>query len=162
MTPMAYHTPRDSVVHSCSLNAEGVMDAIPHCIFFDKAHRVLHTHCWFVMYEWCSQLTINIEWRGGYSKDVDVNIGTRQGGPSSPLLFNIFCQDLIDRLSSQHCGTSISKECYNLFCYADNLMFMSLTVTGLQLYVSPHYITAHGLNRNPSKTTCTTFGTTHQ
>ena len=64
------------------------------------------------MYEWYSQLTINITWRGCYSKDVDVNIGTRQGGLSSPLLFNIFYQDLIDRLSTKHCGISINKESF--------------------------------------------------
>ena len=94
-----YSTTRGSVVYSCSLDAEGAFDAIPHCILFDKAQSVLPTHCWFVMHEWYSQLTINIKWRGRYSKDVDVNIGTRQGGLSSPLLFNIFYQDLIDRLS---------------------------------------------------------------
>ena len=99
-----YSTTRGSVVYSCSLDAEGAFDAIPDCILFDKAHSVLPTYCWFVMYEWYSQLTINIKWRGCYSKDVVVNIGTRQGGLSSPLLFNIFYQDLLDRLSTQHCG----------------------------------------------------------
>ena len=53
---------------------------------------------------------------------------------------------------------------YNVFCYADDLILTSLTVTGLQslIDVSRDYITAHGLNFNPSNTTCTTFGTTHQ
>ena len=127
-----YSTTRGSVVYSCSLDAEGAFDAIPHCILFDKAHSVLPTYCWFMMYEWYSQLTINITWRGCYSKDVVVNIGTRQGGLSSPLLFNIFYQDLIDRLSTQHCGISINKESFNVFCYADDLILTSLTVTGLQ------------------------------
>ena len=51
-----------------------------------------------------------------------------------------------------------------MFCYADDLILTSLTVTGLQslIDVSRDYITSHGLNFNPSKTTCTTFGTTHQ
>ena len=159
-----YSTTRGSVVYSCSLDAEGAFDAIPHCILFDKAQSVLHSYCWFVMYEWYSQLTINIKWRGCYSKDVDVNIGTRQGGLSSPLLFNIFYQDLIDKLSSQHRGISINMESYNVFCYADDLILTSLTVTGLQslIDVSRDYINSHGLNFDPSKTTCTTFGTTHQ
>ena len=116
------------------------------------------------MYEWYSDLTINIKWRGCYSKNIDVNIGTRQGGLSSPMLFNIFYQELIDRLSSQHCGISINKNSYNVFCYADDLILTSLTITGLQslINISRNYITSHGLNFNPSKTTCTTFGTTHQ
>ena len=94
------------------------------------------------MHEWYSQLTINIKWRGCYSKDVDVNIGTRQGGLSSLLLFNIFYQDLLDRLSFQHCGISISNKSYNVFCHADDLILTSLTVTGLQslIDVSRDYI----------------------
>ena len=146
------------------MDAEGAFDAIPHSILFDNAQSVLPSYCWFVIHEWYSQLTINIKWRGCYSKDVDVNIGTRQGGLSSPQLFNIVYQDLIYKLSSQHCGISISMEFYNLFCYTDDLILTSLTVTGLQslIDVSRDYITSHGLNFNPSKTTCTTFGTTHQ
>ena len=118
-------------------------------ILFDQAHSVLPTCCWFVMYEWYSQLTINIKWRGCHSKDVGVNIGTRQGELSSPLLFNIFYQDLIDRLSSQHCGIRISKESYNVFCNGDDLILTSLTVTGFQslIDVSRDYITAQGLIR---------------
>ena len=52
-------------------------------------------------------------------------------------------------------------EFYNVFCYADDLF---LSVTGLQslIDVSRDYITSHGLNFNPLKTTCTTFGTTYQ
>ena len=55
-------------------------------------------------------------------------------------------------------------ESYNVFCYADDLILTSITVTGLQSLIdaSRDYITSHGLNFNPSKTTCTTFGTTHQ
>ena len=51
-----------------------------------------------------------------------------------------------------------------MFCYADDLILTSLTVTGLQSLIdeSHDYITSHGLNFNPSKTTCTTFGTTRQ
>ena len=65
---------------------------------------------------------------------------------------------------SQHCGISINKNSYNVFCYADDLILTSLTITGPQslINISRNYITSHGLNFNPSKTTCTTFGTTHQ
>ena len=49
---IAYSTTRGYVVCSCSLDADGAFDAIPHYILFDKAHSVLPTYCWFVMYEW--------------------------------------------------------------------------------------------------------------
>ena len=86
---ISYSTTRGSVVYSCSLDAEGAFDAIPHCVLIDKAQIVLPTYCWLVMYEWYSELTINIKWRGCYRKNIYVNIGTRQDGRSSPILFNI-------------------------------------------------------------------------
>ena len=51
-----------------------------------------------------------------------------------------------------------------MFCYADYLILTSLTITGLQslIDIACDYISLHGLNFNLSKTTCTTFGTTHQ
>ena len=79
-------------------------------------------------------------------------------------VFTSTVQHFLPRLSTQHCGISINKESFNVFCYADDLILTSLTVAGLQslIDVSRDYITAHGLNFNPSKITCTTFGTTHQ
>ena len=40
-----YSTTRGSVVYSCSMDAEGAFDAIPHCILFDKAQSVLPSYC---------------------------------------------------------------------------------------------------------------------
>ena len=117
---ISYSTTRGSVVYSCSLDAEGAFDAIPHWILIDKAQSVLPTYCWLVMYKWYSELTVNIKWRGCYRKNIYVNIGTRQDGRSSHILFNIFYQELINRLSSQHCGISINKNSYNVFSYADD------------------------------------------
>ena len=47
-----------------------------------------------------------------------------------------------------------------MFCYADDLIPTSLTVIGLQELIekAKAYITKHGLNFNPSKTICKTFG----
>ena len=41
---ISYSTTRGSVVYSCSLDAEGAFDAIPHCVLFDKSQSVLPTY----------------------------------------------------------------------------------------------------------------------
>jgi hypothetical protein len=47
-----------------------------------------------------------------------------------------------------------------VFCYADDLLLTSLTVTGLHTMIdtAQQYVSAHGLQFNPSKTQCITFG----
>ena len=103
---------------------------------------------------------MQIKWGSRLSKPVVVSVGTRQGGLSSPFLFNLFYQDLVDELSSCNGGIKINNLSFNVFCYADDLMLASLSVTGLQnmIEVANRYITNHGLRFNPQKTNCIIFG----
>ena len=84
----------------------------------------------------------------------------RNCGISSPFLFNIFYQDLVEKLSKCTGGILINNDTYNVFCYADDLILTSLSVTGLQELIDTanSYITEHGLKFNPTKTICTTLG----
>ncbi len=157
---ISYNNVRGSTVYTCSLDAEGAFDAIPHCVLFEKAAKVLPDDCWRVMLAWYSKLHVRIKWQNKLSSIVDVSIGTRQGGLSSPFLFNIFYQDLIELLNNTKRGITINNANYNVFCYADDIMLTSLTNTGLQylIDIANTYITSHGLRFNPSKTICTSFG----
>ena len=65
-------------------------------------------------------------------KNIEVCKGTRQGGLTSTLLFNLFYKDLIDELSSHEGGISIGSMKFNVFCYADDILIASTTASGLQ------------------------------
>ena len=160
---ISYANVRGSTVYTCSLDAEGAFDAIPHCVLFKKASEVLPDYCWHVMVNWYEKLTVQIKWCKQFSVKISVYIGTRQGGISSPLLFNIFYQELVDALSKCPGGISINNDSFNVFCYADDLILTSLSVTGLQELIdtASSYIIAHGLTFNASKTICTSLGAKH-
>ena len=51
------------------------------------------------MVNWYEKLTVQIKWCKQLSVKISVYIRTRQGGISSPLLFNRFYQELVDALS---------------------------------------------------------------
>ena len=80
----------------------------------------------------------------------------KQGGLSSPFIFNIFYKELLDILEIQEGGISIGNRQYNVICYADDLLLLSSTVTGLQGLINKAnaYIVNHGLRFNPNKTKC--------
>ena len=88
-----------------------------------------------------------------------INKGTRQGGLSSPFLFNLMYQDIVNELSEMNVGISINNTTYNTFCYADDLLLCSLTISGLQKLIDRAHeqIIRCGLNFNPFKTQCITF-----
>ena len=81
---------KNSAVYSCSLDAEGAFDAIPHSVLFAKASTALPDHCWHVMVKWYNRLSVQIKWCNQLSSKVKICVGTRQGGLSSPFLFNMF------------------------------------------------------------------------
>ena len=76
-----------------------------------------------------------------------------------PFLFNLFYQDLINELSNSADGIKIKNVLYNVFCYADDILLASLTVTSLQsmINLADKYISDHGLKFNPLKTECVSF-----
>ena len=49
------------------------------------------------------------------SSHIVISKGTRQGGLSSPFLFNLFYKDLIDMLSAFSGGITIGAMSYNVF-----------------------------------------------
>lgn len=84
-------------------------------------------------------------------------------GLTSPFLFNLFYQDLIDSLSNLNSGLKINTVSYNVFAYADDLLLLSSTATGLQRLIdhANSYICQNGLGFNANKTKCAIFGKCH-
>ena len=160
---ISYCTSRGSTVYTCSLDAEGAFDSIPHPVLFQKAMGAVPDHCWRILVYWYGRLSVQVKWGNSLSVSINVNKGTRQGGLSSPLLFNVFYRDLVNILSETSGGICINGLSYNVFCYADDLLVASLTASGLQdlINVANEYIANHGLRFNPNKTECTVFGVSH-
>jgi hypothetical protein len=127
---------------------------------FNKCIGLIPDDCWSLLIFWHSDFCVHIKWGGKLSRSIPVMKGTRQRGLSSPYLFNIFYQGLVDRISGTVRGIKINGSSYKLFCYADDLLLTSVTASGLHCLInaSNGYITAHGLRFNPSKTQCITFG----
>ena len=84
-----YCNTRGSAGYTCSLEVEGAIDAIPHCILYYKAAAVHLKHHWHVMHTWYSNLTVQMKWCGTLSSIIKVSVGIRQGGVSSPFLFKL-------------------------------------------------------------------------
>ena len=95
-----------------------------------------------------------------FSPCIKVSKGLRQGGLTSPMMFNLFYQPLIDSLASSESGIIINNRKYNVFCYAVDLLLTSTTVTGLQSLIDQavSYVSDRGLNFNQAKIVCMTYG----
>ena len=79
---------------------------------------------------------------------------------TSPWLFNLVYQELVQQVNAVDYGISLGNKCFNIFCYADDLLLASAAITGLQAMVDActDYVESHGLNFNVSKTSWTIIG----
>lgn len=158
-----YFNVNGSAVYTCALDAEMAFDGIPHSILLMKAIDVIPDTWWRLMYVWYHNSYVQVKWNGKLSNFINIEKGTRQGGLTSPFLFNLFYQDLVHGLTEVPGGLRIDGNSYCVLVYADDILLMSTTATGLQKLIdySNDYIREHGLSFNPSKTMCTTFGKSH-
>jgi hypothetical protein len=94
--------------------------------------------------------------------EVPIRCGVLQGGILSPVLFNIFIDDLLPHsLCSQH-GVSIGYTSIAVLLYADDIVLLSSTHEGLQELLNSTYAwsTDWGITFNPSKCSVLIFGET--
>ena len=154
-----YFNNRGSAVYSCTLDAEQAFDGIPHFVLLQKAIDIIPDPWWHVLYVWYENLVARVKWNGCMSEAFRIEKGTRQGGLTSPLLFNLFYYDLVNNLSDCN-GLKIKNVSYNIFAYADDIMLLSSTSTGLQSLIDKAsiYLNDHGLRFNAEKTKCCIFG----
>ena len=87
---LTYNVKRGNHVFACSLDTEGVFDAIPFRVLFHKAADVLSVGSWRVLYSWYNDIYVSVRWNCNLGNPINVKKGIRQGGLSSPIGFNIF------------------------------------------------------------------------
>ena len=80
-------------------------------------------------------MNVRIKWYG-LSRPIFASKGTKQGGLSSPYLFNIFYRELIGVLSKRNTCIVIENNKYDVLCYADDILLSSRAISALQMQES--------------------------
>ena len=99
------------------------------------------------------------KWNGLTSDTFTTSNGVKQGGVLSPILFNVYLNELIEFLSEQRLGCHLHGKFASAFVYADNITLLAPTSTALNsmLETCCTFATAFNLRFNSSKTKCMYF-----
>ncbi|CAG9124587.1 unnamed protein product [Plutella xylostella] len=155
-----YYTSRRTPIYACFLDLSKAFDLVSYDILWQKLSEAemppeLNNifKCWYQ-----SQINV-VRWSNALSEPYRLECGVRQGGLTSPKLFNLYVNALIKELSETRVGCHIDNVCINNISYADDMVLLSASVCGITklLGICERYASSHGLKYNVSKSECMVF-----
>lgn len=155
-----YYTRRGTPVYACFLDLSKAFDLVCYDILWRKLQELgLPFELINILKYWYSNQSNNVRWAGTLSDPYKMECGVRQGGLSSPRLFNLYINALIAELSSRHVGCHIDDVCVNNLSYADDMVLLSASVCGIRklLGICESYANSHGLIYNVQKSKYVVF-----
>ena len=98
-------------------------------------------------------------WNGAKSRNFSAMNGVRQGGVLSPILFTIYFDEMIHKLEKSGIGCKIGIHFVGAFAYADDVILLSPSRSGLQCMINICEVFGHEymVTYNATKTQCMLF-----
>ena len=124
---------RGSTATVCALDISKAFDKVDHYGLFLKLLK-RDVPLWFVqiMSHWYDKNVSVVRWCNTLSYRFQIKAGVRQGGILSPYLFNVYIDSLIERLAASGHGFYLLGAFLGCIVYADDILLISKTISGMQ------------------------------
>ena len=156
----AYFISKGSPLYISSLDAEKCFDNIWHAGLMFKLLDVFIPSTWLFLHKWYKSSSACVIWNGQLSQPFSISKGMRQGSVLSPVLFNLFINDLLEDLRTTGSGASVLDKHFTACAYADDITVFSATAPGLQRLIDKcdNYAKAWRFNFGIQKSHCMIIG----
>ena len=136
-TVIEHYNNNGSSVYACAMDLSKAFDLVEWVSLFKllKDKKISPIFLRLLLYVYCHQYC-DVKWNSSFSERFSVTNGVRQGAVSSPLLFSIYIDGLITLLRRSGLGCRIDTLFYGVLGYADDLLLLSASRSGLQAMVN--------------------------
>jgi len=148
-------------VHCVALDATKAFDKISHHgLFYKMLCKGVPVIFVKLLIYWYTHLLSAVRWNNALGECFKVLCGVRQGGVLSPYLFAFYINDIIEDVRNSGFGIYIGSVFLGCILYADDILLLSGSCTGLQYMVNVcvQYGRQWDILFNPSKSQFITFG----
>ena len=135
-TVIEYYNRQGGVVYGCAMDLSKAFDLVEWFELFSTLleYKISAIFLRLLLFIYRNQCC-DVKWGPSYSHRFRVTNGVRQGEVSSPLLFSIYINGLIVKLRMSGLGCRIDQSFYGCLGYADDLLLLSASRSGLQAMV---------------------------
>ena len=151
----------NSLVFMCLLDASKAFDRVHHGKLFGKLiDRGVPYYIVRILAYWYAEQNLCVTWGPCISGKFRTTNGVRQGSVISPLLYNVYVDQLSERLNDLPIGCVVGDKVMNHVCYADDLILISPSSSGMRrlLKTCSAYGISHDIIFNASKSVSMMFG----
>ena len=128
-----FYCNQDTPVYMCFLAANKAFDRVNHWTLWKKLlDRNVPLHIVKLFIFWYREQEYMVRWGNSLSMTFLCANGIREGGQLSPLLYNVYTDDLKHHLQATGVRCYVGGAWANSLSYADDMVLLAPTVTALQ------------------------------
>jgi hypothetical protein len=149
-------------VYGLFLDASKAFDRINYTKLFKllikKGMDIKLVRCLLYMY---TNQALKVNWNGIISNEFKAQNGVKQGGVLSPLLFNVYIDELLCRLRKSGIGCHVGPFYSSAFGYADDICIIANSIKDLKsmIKICENYASDYNVQFNGSKSQLIKFST---
>ena len=154
---IGYYRDLNTPVFICFVDIKSAFDRLSYwCLFVKLLDRGMPFYLVRILQYWYCSQQLYVRWGSACSTAFRMGNGIRQGSCLSPLLFNVYVDDLNHRLNSSGIGCHIAGKPTNNFAYADDLAIVCPSTCALNelLSICQLFANDHHIIYSPTKSVC--------